>query len=240
MTLNFSQITFPIALGLSLFFHAALFFSSAIAPEVTQQRTLNEIEVNYIKVKPTRLFLRKELPKDSLLKDNDLTVPGQSLILSEKDQIPVKGIFSDENQPKDLFLKSRNSISKPPIPKSDFIGKRTITLSALELDVSLAKPLGPAYLTYNNFLHERIRHCLDVKYANVHEKGLVCLRFAVSAEGILLEYRIVEEKTKANERLKRIAVESLKDASPFPRFPKEWGISTLTYGVNIHFIEDKE
>jgi len=50
---------------------------------------------------------------------------------------------------------------------------------------------------------------------------------------------VINEKSQASERLKRMAVEGLLDASPFPPLPKELDSPLAAFSVIIHFKEQQ-
>ncbi|OGX61068.1 MAG: hypothetical protein A2471_05075 [Omnitrophica WOR_2 bacterium RIFOXYC2_FULL_45_15] len=131
------------------------------------------------------------------------------------------------------------SAQKPALGRIEFSRNAPIKLSEVEMESSLKLARKPAYLTYNNFLRERVRRCLYNKFSEVSDEGVVCLKFALKADGSLLEYRVIDEKSQASERLKRMAVEGLLDASPFPPLPKELDSPLATFSVIIHFIEQQ-
>jgi TonB family protein len=63
----------------------------------------------------------------------------------------------------------------------------------------------------------------------------VYLSFIISTEGYLREVRLVEEKSSFSPYLREIALRSIKEASPFPDFPKELDYPQLTFNVVISF-----
>ncbi|MDD5724871.1 MAG: hypothetical protein PHX28_01815, partial [Candidatus Omnitrophica bacterium] len=57
----------------------------------------------------------------------------------------------------------------------------------------------------------------------------------VSSDGSLKDARLVEDKTTVNGYLQNVALRSVSEASPFPRFPKELDYSQLSFNIIISF-----
>ena len=229
---------FPWALAISLSAHILILFSLSALNILPKDKIIKEIEVNYLRIKPavldktqTKMKSRNNLDKLSL---------NQPLSLSAKnkffeDSLPFSGARRDET-----LSMSRENSQKPVLSKIEFGSPYApIKLSEVRMESSLKLAQNPAYLTYNNFLRERIRRCLYNKFSEVSDEGVVCLKFALKSDGSLLEYRVIDEKSRASERLKRMAVEGLLDASPFPPLPKELDSPLATFSVIIHFIEQQ-
>lgn len=210
-----------------------------IPPEKIQVKP----KINYFRIlKPRPLPVEdkfRQPPVKKIKGDQDVNrlSLSQPLILSAKDQIP---------QSPNLFVKSTRKIpeairelSKPPLPKNILSHKSEIKFSDLEIEPQDKLSQTPAYLTYSSLLRERIRRCLYNKLWNINAQGIVCLRFALDVRGQLLEYFIVEEKTKANDKLRAAAINGLKEALPFPPLPKELNSPSATFSVIIHFISEE-
>ena len=198
------------------------------------EKALNQIKVNYVKLKPrTASFdpsslntATKRTIKELTQKELDKVRPGQRLILSDKNAIAEKG-----------FTAQRISVQKPTLARTDFIKPETIKLSPVEIESLNKIAENPAYLTYANYLRENIRRSFNNKLADVHEKGLVCLKFSLNTDGSLKEYHLVEAQTNASDKLKRMSIDGLLEAAPFPSLPKELNSPDDTFSVIIHFIK---
>jgi len=117
------------------------------------------------------------------------------------------------------------------VNKPDIIAvKKKITLPAIDM----AKIGNPSYINYYQLVREKIRRAAYQNY-NRNETGEVYITFVISEAGYLKEVRLVEEKTQAADYLKEIALASVRNASPFPNFPKELDYSQLTFNVVISF-----
>lgn len=228
---------FPWALAVSLSAHILILFCLSALNILPKDKIIKEIEVNYLRIKPA--VLEKTPAKNKSWNNLDKLSLNQPLALSAKnkfseDSLPFSGARRDE-----MPAMFPVAMQKPILGKIEFSRNAPIKLSEVEMESSFKLAQKPAYLTYNNFLRERIRRCLYNKFSEVSDEGVVCLKFALKADGSLLEYRVIDEKSRASERLKRVAVEGLQDASPFPPLPKELNSPLATFSVIIHFIEQQ-
>ena len=224
-------------MAISLSAHILILFSLSVLNILPKDKIIKEMEVNYLRIKPA--VLEKISTKSKSRNNLDKLSLSQPLSLSTKnkfseDILPFSSARRDE-----ALLMSRENSQKPVLGKIEFSPNAPIKLSEVRMESSLKLAQKPAYLTYNNFLRERIRRCLYNKFSEVSDEGVVCLKFALKADGSVLEYRVIDEKSRASERLKRMAVEGLLDASPFPSLPKELDSSLATFSVIIHFIEQQ-
>ncbi len=228
---------FPWALAISLSAHILILFSLSALNILPKDKIIKGIEVNYLKIKPA--VLEKARIRSKARDNPDKLSLSQPLSLSAdnkflEDSLPFSGAKRD-----DVSAMFSKSAQKPALGRIEFSRNAPIKLSEVEIESSLKLARKPAYLTYNNFLRERVRRCLYNKFSEVSDEGVVCLKFALKADGSLLEYRVIDEKSQASERLKRMAVEGLLDASPFPPLPKELDSPLATFSVIIHFIEQQ-
>ena len=93
---------------------------------------------------------------------------------------------------------------------------------------------SPSYVQYYQIVREKIRRSAYYNYSRT-EIGEVYISFIISSDGVLKETRLVEEKSCSSQYLRDIALRSIKDASPFPNFPKELDYPNLSFNVVISF-----
>jgi len=93
------------------------------------------------------------------------------------------------------------------------------------------------YISYYRAVREKIRQRADKKYPKKRNlaEGEVFLSFVVASSGELLQIRIVDEKSTRASSLRNMAINSVRDASPFPPFPKGMGQYQITFNVIISF-----
>src|SRR4030042_302556 len=124
-----------------------------------------------------------------------------------------------------------SDISKPPAIKPAIVDiKKKITFPPVDLN----KLDNPSYLNYYQIVREKIRRAAYFNYTHT-ETGEVYVSFVISADGTLPEAKLVEEKSTQNVYLRNIALRSVRDAVPFPAFPKELDYPTLSFNVVIYF-----
>ncbi|MBF0484760.1 MAG: hypothetical protein HQL25_08670 [Candidatus Omnitrophica bacterium] len=95
---------------------------------------------------------------------------------------------------------------------------------------------NPKYQGYNQVIRQRIKE--HAYYYVVHpdfRSGEVYLTFVLNIKGELVAVRVIESRTKANDYLKNIAMQSVKDSAPFPAFPSDLKYPELTFNVVISF-----
>ena len=136
-----------------------------------------------------------------------------------------RGLASDSQSHKSA------NFAKPTFTSPDFMAiKKKITLPAIEM----AKIDNPSYISYYQIVREKIRRSAYQNYTH-SQTGEVYISFIISNDGLIKGVRLVEEKSTANDYLKRIALRSVNDASPFPNFPKELDYPQLSFNIIISF-----
>lgn len=222
----FTGRTFRIALIVSLGVHAAVLLQHPDLNLFPLRSKKENVEVSYLK-QP-----RKPPPKAEAVQAKRMPLP----------KLPDK-ITLDKNTPprpqqaKDTPQRTTKSplpvsiFNKPRLSKPDIIAvKKKITLPALDID----KINNPSYISYYQIVREKIRRAAYQNYTRT-ETGEVYLSFLITREGYLQEARLIEEKSSPNPYLKDIAMRSVKEASPFPDFPKELDYPQLSFNVVISF-----
>lgn len=108
-------------------------------------------------------------------------------------------------------------IARPAFSRPDIIAiKKKITLP----EIDAIKIDNPSYISYYQIVREKIRRSAYQNYSR-NETGEVYLSFVISRDGYIRGINLVESRTNAGNYLKGIASRSMKEASPFPNFPKE-------------------
>ncbi len=191
-----------------------------------------KMEVSYVKVQEKQ---------KSILKDNS-SMHQKNLDLSHAGKITLKNVIPPVtaekenifNKNRDLFTRSASNLVKPTTIKPDVIAvKKKITLPPVDID----KIDNPSYINYYQFIREKIRRSAYQNYVRT-ETGEIYLSFIVYANGQIKETRLLEDKSSADSYLREVALQSVKDASPFPYFPKELDYPQLSFNVIISFEVD--
>jgi len=229
-----------VTLTISLFAHGVILMQSQNFNPFSPAPKKQEIEVHYIKENPQAKSLLKVSSKIS--RQRSLSNPEPFLKLDSKviigSRVPPPYVEqSNVYEPQDNALASNSQSHKPlEIPKPTFAGpeliaiKRKIDLPPIEM----AKIDNPSYITYYQIIREKIRRSA-YQNSTHNETGEVYISFIISNDGFIKNVRMIEEKTTANDYLKRIALSSVRDASPFPNFPKELDYPQLSFNIIISF-----
>lgn len=224
----FSEKILQITLIVSLLCHATLLFCYRSSLTIGHlEKKLKSLEITYLKtlesVKrtfpknetallskiPRKISLNKSAPPPFIDKENSLT-------LKSDPKIHSRGL--------DLL--------KPNFIKSEIIPlKKKISLPP----VDAAKINNHSYLDYYQLVREKIRRSAYENYSRT-EVGEVYVSFLISSDGQIKEMRLIEDRTRANLYLKDTAMRSIREASPFPDFPKELSAyPQLSFNVIISF-----
>lgn len=222
----FSDRIYQVTFLISLIAHGVILFQLSSLNTSPVNKNQHNIEVSYIKTteKSPATSKNKVLTREAFSK-----LP--SKITAERRNPPP---FVDKEK---LFktttknILSDTGLTKPTLIKPDVIAiKKKITLPAINVD----KINNPSYIGYYQIVREKIRRSAYQNYART-ETGEVYLSFLISNEGSLKEVRLIENKSSSSNYLREIALRSIKEASPFPNFPKELDYPQLSFNVVISF-----
>ncbi|MFC1508774.1 TonB family protein [Candidatus Omnitrophota bacterium] len=97
------------------------------------------------------------------------------------------------------------------------------------------------YISYYKAVREKIRKHTDRNYPRNRRlgQGEVFLSFRVASSGELIEVKVIDEKSVDYLSLRNIAINSIRDASPFPPFPKGMSHYQISFNVIISFESNK-
>jgi len=178
-----------------------------------------------IKISSNSALERPPLRSDPLLKLDAKVVAGSKI---PPPYIEREQIFKNKQ---DIFLNKSPQLSRPNLTASSPIAiKKKISLPPIDM----AKINNPNYITYYQIVREKIRRSAFQNFTH-NETGEVYVSFIISNDGLIRNTRLVEEKTTANDYLKDIALKSVREASPFPNFPKELDYQQLSFNIIISF-----
>jgi TonB family protein len=213
----FSEKGFQIALLISLIAHGVILVqNSNLNFPVLRQNKKQNLEVKYVK---TPLEEKKVIENQPFKKEPFLKLP---LKITADNRIPPPFI--------DNALKDQ-AFNKPIFIKPDIIAiKKKITLPAIDIN----KINNPSYISYYQIIREKIKRAAYQNYTG-SDVGEVAISFIVSNEGYLKEIRLLEEKSCPSAYLREVALRSIKDASTFPKFPKELDFQQISFNVVITF-----
>ncbi len=224
----FSEKILQITLIVSLLAHATLlFFYRSNLTIGNLEKKLKSLEITYVK---TLESVKRALPKN---KTAALPMIPRKTNLNKSVPPPFivqEGSLSLKNNP-DIYSRT------PALLKPNFIKTE---VSPLKKKISLppvdtAKINSHSYLDYYQLVREKIRRSAYQNYSRT-EIGEVYISFLITSDGQIKEMRLIEDKTRASQYLRDTAMRSIKDASPFPGFPKELSeYPELSFNVIISF-----
>ncbi|MDP8213193.1 MAG: hypothetical protein P9X22_07915 [Candidatus Zapsychrus exili] len=230
--------TFNYALLISFALHCVFVIGFSNSQMKLLKRQIKQIEVTYYKIQP------KESKRENL-SSKSLKVIEETRIEKEKfsDNIEIaskkEDFFSSPGKNiKDISkFEKKFKLDKKQAPKIKTLDMgRKIKVPILKSE----KITNVKYVSYNQNIRQKIK---QMAYSHIDhpdfEVGEVYLTFVLSADGSLKDIKIIEERTRANDYLRKIGKRSIKDASPFSSFPKDLNYPELTFNVVISFEIDE-
>jgi TonB family protein len=213
-----SNRTFQAALIFSALVHVSILLSRPGFFDFIPAPKEKPLEISYLKTPPQPLEYKQNKPAKA---EPLFKLPAR---ITADRRAPPPFIEKKPSLPKPDF-------TKPSLVKPDIIAvKKRISLPAIGID----KINNPSYISYYQIVREKIKRAAYQNYART-ETGEVYLAFIISDDGYIRDMRVVEEKSSPNPYLREIASRSVKDASPFPNFPKELDYQQLSFNVVISF-----
>jgi hypothetical protein len=223
-----SEKTFRIALFMSLLTHSVIFLNYPNLNFLLAHKRSENIQIVYLKNPPQPPGNTKwQIPDKEALSKISSRIKALDRSINSL-SVNREGLFG-KNKP--IMLRDAAFI-RPAIDKPDIIpSKKKISIPPVEMN-----KIGnnPSYVNYYQIVREKIRRAAYQNYSRT-ETGEIYLAFVIYAEGSLKEVKLIEEKSSANFFLRGIALRSIKDATPFPPFPKELDYPQLSFNVIISF-----
>lgn len=221
----YSDKVFQIMLLVSLIIHGVIFFQNPNLNFLPADKKDPKTELSYVR-QPKDISLALK----ALVRDEPFLKLDQKIVADNR--IPPPFINKQDFFKKALTQPPKQAdFAKPTLVNPDVISvKKKITLPPLDLD----KIDNPSYISYYQVVREKIKRCAYQNYTR-QNTGEVYLSFIVSNDGFLKDLRLVEDKSSSDQYLREIAQRSLKDASPFPNFPKDLDYPSLSFNVVISF-----
>ncbi|MFH1478458.1 MAG: TonB family protein [Candidatus Omnitrophota bacterium] len=222
--------TFKIAFLFSTLIHSIFFIALPWADFFITKKDTKDMETAYVEIKH---------PPDKKLVG----------IKPIQKRTAIKGIKPQPIAEKLPDIK-KEDILKPPKPEKkekDFIKPkvRHIDTASFIEGVNFEKMMQEekdeakkaTYVSYYRSVREKIRTYANNNYYSKKDlaKGEVFLSFTVTSRGELIQVNIVDESSTDNSYLREIALNSIRDASPFPPFPEGMSQYQITFNVIISF-----
>lgn len=208
------------AILVSILVHSVFFLGFPRMGSVPSKRHLEKIKIAYYKI--------KEAPVRKKISKSKVQPIVQKLPKVRKEEIlksKPRAAKSKKNQ-----VKKRASLVKDA---------KNAKKKKFEAVIKEERDLGKKaiYISYYKAVREKIRRYADRNYPRNRRlgEGEVNLSFVVASSGEILQVKVIDEKSISHRSLRNIAINSIRDASPFPPFPKGMSQYQITFNVIISF-----
>jgi TonB family protein len=229
-----SRRSFKIALFVSLIVHTFVFFNLPGFNFFRQKARFKKSEIIYLKTpsssRPIVPGYSRALPLQKVRQNKIQTFDSNKRVtrglLNKK-----RSFLADEILKKHLWTLARKATT---LNRDIITVRKKITLSPLPKKQNINKGSHSSYLGYYQIVREKVRRCAYRNYLR-KEEGRVYLAFAIASNGTLRDVRIMPTSSSGSTYLDEVAIKSIKDACPFPPFPRELNYPYLTFNVIISF-----
>ena len=209
------------------FFYAALLISLAVHLSIGGGSLLVKGQsTTVVKKKKMEVFYtvpKKEDPQTKLSKDKLVEKPMKEEKISLHDSLSSIALVKPD------ALKVYERVPEK-VKSFNVAAKKTVSVPALQSE----KINNPSYANYYSLVRGRIKQRAYFNYSEYYA-GEVYLTFILTSDGSLKEVQIIEDKSSGGPYLRTIGLKSIKEATPFPPFPKELHYPELTFNVVISF-----
>lgn len=162
------------------------------------------------------------------------------VIIKDPKNIDIRKSISSQKTPqtnrsaptKDISTKTTSVSSGPKMVSSRKIAPgRSLVAQKTEAKIRATRD----YVSYYQFIRGKIRDCLKKNYKTNSKEGHVRVLFTLSANGALISAEADELASTTDKALLDIAVRSVKEAAPFPAFPKALALPKMTFDLVMNF-----
>jgi len=94
------------------------------------------------------------------------------------------------------------------------------------------------YINYYQLIREKIRQALKTRYTKYYGQGDVSLIFMLNSNGSLAAVDVDGAVSARDSALAQLAVMSVKEAAPFPGFPRELSVPKMSFDLTVSFKKD--
>ena len=221
---NQYQSALSYTLIVSFILHAIFFINIPHLNFRLPTKNLENFEVNFYKIKEDISILKNNI--DTL--KSSLKI--EEAILPPKEEAKVKDTLREKFKDIKILDKFKDKTKEVQPQKTSQLLSKKIEIPPLEeqkMDI-------PEYKNYYARIRNRIKNAAYLNYT-VPKEGEVFLNFILTRDGKIKNIVISQEHSVPHKNLKRIALNSLKQASPYPKFPKEIDLGELSFNLVISF-----
>lgn len=230
-----------LALLISILLHFAVFLSAPYTGVLPKKEPVNPIKVDYFKIKePPKKLVGQRPGKGGGFRALPPMAPEALPEVRKEDIANPLPVFKP--QPATSAKSERVAEKGEPAIETISTSSRAVIGAKgkkFETVVNDEKDSGrkATYIGYYRSVRERIRYYADRNYirAQSTSQGEVFLSFTVASNGELLHIAIIDKRSEDDSLLRSIAINSVRDASPFPAFPQGMNQFQITFNVIISF-----
>jgi hypothetical protein len=232
MAINMQQEnTFKTTLLISLIMHAAILASMPYMKSVPKKKELTNLEITYRHFAQTIGKQKKHGISKELMSSRPKNLP--------KAEIPKSAPKIQENLKIDpaRLTKPNQSISIPK-PQINTQRPKIKRINLKDLPVETSK--DPAYLSYRDIIRRKIQDKVyyfsdQYFYFDNPREGKIFISFTIASDGSLRDFLILDDKSSNDAILIKIVNKTMKDASPFDKFPKDLKYDERNFNLEISF-----
>jgi len=236
--------SFQLAVLVSVLLHFTVFLSAPYMGVLPKKQPFEPIKVAYLKVKEKELPTKKLVGRKSESSHHQVLPPIAPEALPEvrkddiTDPLPVFELLPQAASKQEQIRKEEptvETISPDSSGRAIIRGKG----DKFETVVNNEKDNGrkATYISYYRSVREKIRYYADKNYIKEGNasQGEIFLSFVITSRGELLHIMIIDAKSAEDLLLRNLAINSIRDASPFPIFPQDMTQHQITFNVVISF-----
>lgn len=218
----FENRVFQVSLAISFAAHSIIIFAgfprmSLFSDSLNRKNKYKEMEILYYQIKNEPLSrispqapLAAKLPNTRTAIKPPMPLERKASVIEHKPELFDARLKSDKSESPASFTVDLSNIAP------EFKGK-------------------PLYLDYFQAIRERIRQRALKNYPRYPISGQITLSFVLLSSGELKSLKIINEKSSQNQHLRDAALQSIKDASPYPPFPASFKQPEITFNILISF-----
>jgi protein TonB len=205
-----------LAIMISTIVHAAVLMPLSVTASREIPAPKKDILVDYVKL--------SEPPKEKAMKrDADLKMPDRPKV----DLRPKVDSSPGQKVEKAEVARDKGVVDDEKAARTKIDADRA------ELAAQARARATKDYINYYQLIREKIKRNVRRRYRDRSREGEVRLNFVLNSDGSLAVSEVVGGAS--DEELASIALASLREAAPFPRFPKDLSLARMSFTVEIIF-----
>jgi outer membrane biosynthesis protein TonB len=202
----------------SAIIHAAVILPLAAMPVADSFMPKKDMTVDYV-------ILKEIVKKSELAKDVEIRIPE-----APKVELKPKVDRAPEANGDRNATQSRVSLA------DEAARRQASAADAAQVKAEERARSTKDYINYYQLIREKIRQRIRRRYGDRTIEGEARINFVMRSDGSLERWGA---DAAADEGLAAIALASLREAAPFPRFPKELNLPRMSFTVVVVFKRDK-